>query len=77
MNIKIGNKTKIKFVKDRPGHDMRYAINSNKIKKKLNWKPKINFAKGIEKTFLWYLNNQKYYSNLNKKDITRRIGIKK
>jgi len=56
---------------------MRYAINSNKIKKKLNWKPKINFAKGIEKTFLWYLNNQKYYSNLNKKDITRRIGVKK
>jgi len=72
--IKLGPNVKIKFVKDRPGHDMRYAINSNKIKKKLNWKPKINFAKGIEKTFLWYLNNQKYYSNLNKRDITKRLG---
>ena len=41
MNIKIGEKTKIKFVKDRPGHDLRYALNSQKIFKQLNWKPKI------------------------------------
>ncbi len=75
-NIKLGKNVKIKFVKDRPGHDMRYAINSSKIKKKLSWKPKVNFKNGLEKTFLWYLNNQKYYSNLNKKDITRRIGKK-
>ena len=53
---------------------MRYAINSNKIKKKLNWKPKINFAKGIEKTFLWYLNNTSYYKSLSKSDIEKRIG---
>jgi len=75
--INLGKKVKIKFVKDRPGHDKRYAINSNKLKKQINWKPKISFAKGIEKTFLWYFQNQKYYSNLNKKDINRRIGIKK
>ncbi len=75
--VQPGKKVKIKFVKDRPGHDMRYAINSNKIKNKLKWKPKINFIKGLEKTFLWYFKNQKYYSNLNKKDITRRIGVKK
>ncbi len=75
--IRTGKKVKIKFVKDRPGHDMRYAINSNKIKNNLMWKPKINFNKGLKKTFLWYFENQKYYSNLNKKDITMRIGIKK
>ena len=56
---------------------MRYAINSSKLKNKLGWVPKINFSKGLEKTFLWYFENQKYYSKLNKKDITKRIGIKK
>ncbi len=75
--IKIGELVKIKFVKDRPGHDVRYAIDSSKIKNKLKWKPQINFQKGLEKTFDWYFNNQKYYSKLRKKDITRRIGIKK
>ena len=74
LKLKIGKKTKIKFVKDRPGHDIRYAINSNKIKKKLNWAPKIKINQGLKKTFTWYLNNQKYYSNLNKKDITKRLG---
>ncbi len=73
--IKIGNKVKITFVKDRPGHDMRYAIDSKKIKNKLKWKSKTNFLKGLQKTFEWYFNNQKYYSKLNKKDITKRIGI--
>ena len=67
----------IVFVADRPGHDFRYAIDATKIGKELGWKPKISFSKGIEKTFLWYFQNQKYYSNLNKKDINRRIGIKK
>ena len=75
--IKTGKKVKIKFVKDRPGHDLRYAINSNKIRKKIRWKPKININKGLEKTLDWYLDNQKYYSNLKKKDITKRIGNKK
>ena len=75
--INLGKKVKIKFVKDRPGHDMRYAINSSKLKNKLRWKPKISFSKGLEKTFLWYFKNQKCYSKLNKKDITKRIGVKK
>ena len=74
--IKLGNKVKITFVKDRPGHDMRYAIDSKKIKNKLKWIPKTSFLKGLQKTFEWYFNNQKYYSKLNKKDITKRIGIK-
>ncbi len=74
LKLKIGSKVKIKFVKDRPGHDIRYAINSNKIKKKLNWTPKVKINQGLKKTFTWYLSNQKYYSNLNKKDITKRLG---
>ena len=65
----------INFVKDRPGHDFRYALNSNKLRKNLNWKPKTNIVKGLENTFLWYLRNSKYYSNLKKKDIVKRIGL--
>ena len=73
----LGKNVKIKFVKDRPGHDMRYAIDSSKIKNKLRWRPKVSFMIGLEKTFNWYKNNQKYYSNLNKKDILNRLGSKK
>ena len=75
--IKVGKNVKIKFIKDRPGHDMRYAINSKKLKRKINWIPKTNFSNGLKKTFLWYLKNQKYYSKINKKDITKRIGMNK
>ena len=75
--LKIGNKVKVKFIKDRPGHDLRYAIDSSKIRKTLRWKPKYSFKEGIEKTFLWYLKNQKYFSTLNKKDIVNRIGLKR
>ncbi len=75
--IKIGRHVKIKFVKDRPGHDLRYAINSSKIKKELGWKPKTRFIEGIENTFSWYFKNKSYYSLLKKKDIIRRVGLKK
>ena len=75
--FKIEKNVKINFIKDRPGHDIRYAIDSSKLIKKLKWKPKTSFKNGLKKTFLWYFENQKYYSKLNKKDITRRIGIKK
>ena len=47
----------IKFVKDSPGHDRRYAINIEKIKTKLNWKPKTKFQDGLTKTVNWYINN--------------------
>lgn len=50
----------ITFIKDRPGHDRRYAIDSTKITQKLGWKPEENFASGIEKTIKWYLDNQKW-----------------
>ncbi len=73
---KISDKVKIKFVSDRPGHDLRYAINSNKLKAKLNWKPKINLTLGLKKTFEWYYENQKYFLSLNKRDIVKRLGKK-
>jgi dTDP-glucose 4,6-dehydratase len=73
-NLSIGSNVKIQFVKDRPGHDIRYALNSRKILKKLNWKTKVNFKNGLEKTFLWYLNNNNYYKSISKKDIIKRVG---
>ena len=75
--INIGPNVKVNFVKDRPGHDLRYALDSNKIKKKLKWKPNTKFLKGLEKTFMWYFNNNKYYKSLPKKDIIKRLGVKK
>ncbi len=74
--IKLGKKVKINFVKDRPGHDIRYALNSNKIKKKLKWYPKIKFSKGIRLTLNWYFENKSYYKSLSKKDILNRLGNK-
>jgi len=72
--VQLGKNVKIYFVKDRPGHDIRYALNSNKIKNKLGWKSKINFTKGIDLTFDWYLKNRMYYKGLQKKDIENRLG---
>ena len=75
--IKLGKNVRIKFVKDRPGHDFRYALDSKKILKKLKWKSKINLKKGLENTFNWYFENMKYYTSLKKKDITKRLGVVK
>ena len=72
--IKIGKNVKIKYVKDRPGHDFRYAINSKKIQKNLKWKSKMNLQKGISKTVDWYFENQKFFSGISKKFFTRRLG---
>jgi dTDP-glucose 4,6-dehydratase len=72
----IGSNVKINFVKDRPGHDIRYALNSNKIKKELNWTSQTSFEKGIKLTFNWYYQNNEYYKSLSKKDIVNRLGKK-
>ena len=72
--IKPGNKVKIKFVKDRPGHDVRYALNSNKIKSELSWYPKTNISRGIKLTLDWYFENKSYYKSISKKDIVKRLG---
>ena len=62
INYKLNNKKKdyrklIKFVKDRPGHDFRYALNNRKIKKEINWLPQNNFHHNLVDTIKWYLNN--------------------
>tara|TARA_Y100000389_G_C17445540_1_gene511374 strand:- start:1332 stop:2351 length:1020 start_codon:yes stop_codon:yes gene_type:complete len=75
--IKVGKNVKIEFVKDRPGHDIRYALNSNKIITELRWKPSTDLKRGLHKTFMWYYDNSKYYSSLKSKNSTRRIGLKK
>jgi len=74
--IKTGKNVKIEFVKDRPGHDLRYALNSNKLIYNIKWKPKTNIVNGLKKTFDWYLKNPGYFSNIKKKDITKRLGNK-
>jgi dTDP-glucose 4,6-dehydratase len=52
------------FVKDRPGHDKRYAIDATKIEKELGWKPKENFETGLAKTIKWYLENETWVGNI-------------
>jgi len=74
--IKLNPKVKIVFIKDRPGHDIRYALDSKKLINNLKWKPKITFDKGLNLTFNWYLNNVKFYDSIKKKDIIKRLGIK-
>ncbi len=72
--IKIGKKVKIQFVKDRPGHDFRYALSSYKIKNNLNWKPKTSLSLGLSKTIDWYVNNKKFFSGISKKLFIKRLG---
>ena len=54
----------ITFVKDRPGHDKRYAIDATNIKTELGWEPSLQFTEGLEKTIDWYLNNQDWLNNV-------------
>jgi dTDP-glucose 4,6-dehydratase len=54
----------IAFVKDRPGHDRRYAIDATKIERELGWRPAETFASGIEKTVRWYLKNDAWVANV-------------
>lgn len=54
----------ITYVKDRPGHDKRYAIDATKINKELDWKPSVTFEEGLEKTIDWYLTNEEWLKNV-------------
>lgn len=66
----------ISFVKDRPGHDFRYAINTTKIKKDLNWEPKETFDSGLTKTIKWYLENENWWKKIQKNIYKQeRIGV--
>jgi len=58
----------ITFVKDRAGHDLRYAIDATKIKNELGWEPSLQFEEGIEKTIDWYLNNEEWLENVTTGD---------
>ena len=58
----------ITYVTDRAGHDLRYAIDSNKLKKELGWEPSLQFEEGIEKTVRWYLDNQEWMDNITSGD---------
>ena len=61
----------ITFVKDRLGHDMRYAIDSRKLQRELGWEPSLQFEEGIEKTVRWYLDNQEWMDNITSGDYER------
>ena len=66
----------ITFVQDRPGHDLRYAIDAAKIEKDLGWNPAETFATGIRKTVAWYLENKQWWQNIqNNKYRQERLGI--
>ena len=56
----------IKHVSDRPGHDFRYSINTDKIKKSIGWEPKTNFKDGLKKTINWYLDNKNWCKKIQK-----------
>jgi dTDP-glucose 4,6-dehydratase len=58
----------ISFVKDRPGHDLRYAIDATKIKNELGWEPTVTFEEGLSKTIDWYLSNEKWLKNVTSGD---------
>ena len=72
--INIGKNVKIKYVRDRPGNDFRYALDSAKIKKNLKWKSKIKLHNGISKTVDWYVENKKFFNGISKKLFTERLG---
>ena len=61
----------IKYVKDRPGHDMRYAIDPTKLETELEWKPKYNFDTGIQQTIEWYLNHKEWWQNIISGEYTK------
>ena len=73
--IMIGNNVKIKFVRDRPGHDFRYALDCKKIHKELKWKSKIDLNEGLVDTFRWYLNNKDFFTSVSKKLYAKRLGL--
>ena len=68
----------ITYVKDRPGHDHRYAIDSSKIKNKLGWTPNETFETGIRKTIQWYLDNENWWRQIQDGTYSQgRLGLKK
>jgi dTDP-glucose 4,6-dehydratase len=65
------NESMIDYVKDRPGHDSRYAVNSDKLKNELNWEPEIKFEEGIKKTIEWYKENSAWWQELKDEEFNK------
>ena len=68
-------KNLISFVKDRPGHDLRYALNTSVFKRKTNWSSKTSMVLGLKKTLDWYLTNNKWFNHTRKIYRGHRQGI--
>ena len=67
----------ITFVKDRPGHDLRYSVNSSKLRNNLHWKPKESLNSGLKKTIKWYISNEAWWRNIQKETYQQqRLGTK-
>ena len=69
LGREVGSSEKlITYVNDRAGHDLRYAIDSSKLKNELGWEPSTQFEEGIEKTVKWYLENKEWMDNVTSGD---------
>ena len=75
LKIIVNKKSKITFVKDRPGHDFRYALNCKKIKKEIKWKVKKNIDEGLFYTIKWYCENKHFLNKASKKQLSKRLGL--
>ncbi|MBK6617705.1 MAG: dTDP-glucose 4,6-dehydratase [Nitrosomonas sp.] len=73
--VEYGYRNLITYVADRPGHDRRYAVNSNKIYQELGWKPTETFETGIRKTVRWYLQNQQWCRNIQSGEYQKWVEI--
>jgi len=61
----------IKFVKDRPGHDFRYSLDTSKIEREIGWKPEIDFEKGLEMTIQWFIENRRWWERIKSGEYMR------
>ncbi len=73
MDKKLGrpagtSESLITFVKDRAGHDLRYAIDAGKVRNEIGWEPSLSFSEGLEKTVDWYLANEEWLRNVTSGD---------
>ena len=76
QRVLIGKKSKISFIKDRPGHDFRYAIDCSKIKRELKWRVATNINDGLSQTIKWYYQNQRFFKMTSSKIFNKRLGLK-
>lgn len=71
-NLKVNYRDYLTYVRDRPGHDVRYSVDTSYIEHKLRWKPKTLFETGLRKTIRWYMNNSQWIENLKKKNFVHK-----